>query len=88
VARYRTKDETDLVWNRIRRKITRDIDYQLMNVREEMLNVALSAAWGDFTEAIGTGKLIEIEDRYSTYVEGIVKDALEKRPIDAGVAAG
>ena len=42
MARYRNKDETDLVWNRTRRRITRDLDTKIQDFREELLN----EVWG------------------------------------------
>ena len=48
MARYRQKDETDLVWNRVRRQITRELDTVIMNKREEALNVLLSNAWDEY----------------------------------------
>ena len=38
MARYRGKDETDMIWNRIRRQITRSLDTHIQNNREEVLN--------------------------------------------------
>ena len=52
MARFRTKDETDLTWNRIRRQVTRDIDTRILNFREELLNEALTAAWERYADAI------------------------------------
>lgn len=74
MARYREKDETDLVWNRIRRQITRDLDTEIQNRREEVLNTLLSAAWDDYVKAIGTGELREVEARYSSLVKAIVQE--------------
>ena len=55
MARYRNKDEVDLTWNRIRRRLTRELDTEIQNAREAALNQLLSKAWDDYTEAIGTG---------------------------------
>ena len=77
MARYRQKDETDLTWNRIRRQITRDLDTEIQNRREEALNGLLSAAWEDYTKAIGTGQLIEVEAKYQNLVSEIVKDVVQ-----------
>lgn len=77
MARYRQKDETDLTWNRIRRQITRDLDTEIQNRREEALNNLLSAAWEDYTKAIATGELLEVEGKYKTLVAEIVKDVMQ-----------
>jgi hypothetical protein len=45
LARYRSKDEIDLTWNRIRRRATRELDTQIADVREELLNRLLSKLW-------------------------------------------
>jgi hypothetical protein len=51
VARYREKDETDLRWNRIRRRLTRELDTQIADWREDALNKLLSDAWEKYAEA-------------------------------------
>jgi hypothetical protein len=76
VARYREKDETDLVWNRIRRQITRDLDTEIQNAREDVLNGLLSHAWDDYVKAIGTGELREVEARYTSLVKAIVSEKI------------
>lgn len=86
MARYREKDETDLVWNRIRRKLTRDLDTEIQNRREEVLNTLLSTAWDDYVKAIGSGELREVEDKYSSLVKRIVDENIV-RPELAEIAA-
>lgn len=78
MARYRHKDETDLVWNAIRREITVEIDKVIRNERERILNDALTKAWDEFATAIGEGKVPEVESKYSRFAASIVKDALPK----------
>lgn len=78
MARYRTKDETDLAWNKIRRRITAEVDLEVRNVREEILNVALGKAWNDYAEALGEGKIPEVEGRYSELVRSILNDSVPK----------
>ena len=88
MARYRQKDETDLVWNRIRRQVTRDLDTEIANRREEVLNELLSGAWEDYTKAIASGQLIEVEAKYSNLISEIVKDIVQPRElVSAGVEA-
>lgn len=89
IARYREKDETDLVWNRIRRQITRDLDTEIQNRREDVLNVLLTGAWEDYTKAIATGQLVEIEAKYTRLISEIVKDIVTPRELPhADVASG
>lgn len=88
MARYRQKDETDLVWNRIRRQITRDLDTEIANRREEVLNNLLWGAWEDYTKAIQTGHLIEVEAKYQSLISEIVGDIVQPKEIArAGVEA-
>jgi hypothetical protein len=76
MARYRSKDETDLAWNRIRRSLTREIDTELQNRREEALNTLLTKAWTDYVEAVGQGTVPEVESRYTKLVSAVVKDVV------------
>lgn len=76
MARYRSKDETDLAWNRIRRHITRELDTEIANAREAALNKLLSKAWDEYTEALGEGKVPEIESKYTGLVTAIVSDVV------------
>lgn len=89
MARYREKDETDLAWNRIRRRITRELDTEIANKREEALNALLSKAWDDYTQALGEGKVPEVESRYTNLVTAIVADVIpEKVPGPDGSPLG
>lgn len=78
MARYRHKDETDLAWNRIRRRITRELDTEIQNAREEALNSLLSRAWDDYAEALGEGRVPEIEGKYTRLVTTIIADVVPK----------
>lgn len=80
MARYRQKDETDLVWNRIRRQITRDLDTEIQNRREEVLNLLLSEAWNDYVKGLESGELREIEGKYKALVSAIVHDTIVMTP--------
>lgn len=81
MARYREKDDTDLAWNRIRRHITRELDTEIANRREEALNALLTKAWDEFTTALGEGTLPEIESKYSNFASAIVAEIVEAREI-------
>ncbi len=76
MARYRNKDETDLAWNRIRRRITRELDTEVQNAREEILNSLLGKAWSDYAEALGEGKVPEVETKYTRLVSSILNDTV------------
>lgn len=89
MARYRQKDETDLAWNRIRRRITRELDTEIANAREEALNTLLSKAWDEYTTALGEGKVPEIESKYTNLVTTIVADVLpEEIVVGSGTPVG
>jgi hypothetical protein len=77
VARYRSKDETDLVWNRTRRQITRDLDTKLLNFKEELLNKLLTDAWEKYVSALDTGSLVQLEDEASTWVDDLLSRQLQ-----------
>ena len=77
MARYRNKDETDLVWNRTRRRITRDLDTKIMDFREELLNKLLTDAWEKYVAALETGTLVQLEDAASGWVDSILTNQLK-----------
>jgi len=83
VSRYRSKDETDLTWNRIRRQVTRDLDTRIQNFREELLNEMLTAAWEKYVEALETGSLVQLEDEATQWVDGVMNAQL--RPAIEGM---
>jgi hypothetical protein len=68
LARYRSKDEIDLRWNRIRRRITRELDLQIADWREDALNELLGGAWEKYKAAISTGDVLELEASYTQFV--------------------
>ena len=89
MARYRNKDETDLVWNRTRRRITRDLDTKIQDFREELLNKLLTAAWEHYVEALETGSLVQLEDDASTWVKDVLEGQLApKLEANIGDVAG
>lgn len=77
MARYRHKSEEDLRWNRIRRRLTRELDIQIADWREEALNDLLHGAWERYTESLQSGEKLEIEGDYKAWVE----EALRKEVI-------
>ena len=79
MARYRSKDETDLVWNRTRRRITRDLDTKIQDFREELLDKMLTAAWEKYTAALETGSLVLLEDEAAHWVDDILAQQLRPK---------
>ena len=79
MARYREKDETDLVWNRTRRRLTRDLDTKIMDFREELLNKILTDAWTKYTQALDSGTLVQLEDEASGWVDNILTTQLQPK---------
>ena len=76
MARYRTKDQTDLTWNFIRRQVTRDLDTRIQNFREELLNDLLTQAWEKYAEALETGSLVQLEDEATRWVDEVLTTQL------------
>ena len=76
MCRYRSKDETDMTWNRIRRQVTRDLDTRIQNFREELLNEMLTAAWEKYAAALETGSLVQLEDEATQWVDGVMSAQL------------
>ena len=75
MARYRSKDDTDLRWNKIRRRITRELDTQIMDVREEALNKLLSEAWTTYVKSLESGDVLQLEAGYPEFIEKAIEDA-------------
>jgi hypothetical protein len=77
VARYRQKDEVDLRWNRIRRRITRELDLQIADWREEALNTLLSDAFRQYAKSLQTGEVLELEARYDSFVKTVLDEVID-----------
>lgn len=77
MARYRSKDEVDLRWNRIRRRITRELDLQIADWREQALNELLTGAWDQYKKALSTGDVLELEAKYASFVAGALADVID-----------
>lgn len=76
MARYRSKDEVDLRWNRIRRRITRELDLQIADWREEALNELLTGAWEQYKRSLQTGDVLELEAKYESFVKDVLDDVV------------
>lgn len=68
MARYRQKNEDDLRWNRIRRRLTRELDTRIGDYRDDKLNTILSLAWDEYAQSLETGDKLEIEADYEDWV--------------------
>lgn len=86
MARYRQKDETDLRWNRIRRRITRELDIQLADWREAALNALLSGAWEKYAASLSTGDVLELEAEYESWVAKALDEAVGVVPVGDAVS--
>lgn len=86
MARYRSKDETDLRWNRIRRRITRELDIQIADWREATLDKLLTPAWEKFREALESGDVIELEADYEAWVARALEESVTIKPVTDEVA--
>ena len=76
MAKYREKSPEDLAWNRTRRRLTRDLDTQLQDFREELLNKVLTHAFAEHVRALETGEVIHLEDDASAWVRSVVDEKL------------
>lgn len=76
MARFRTKDETDLRWNALRRRITRELDIQIADWREAALNNLLTSAWTQYAASLSAGETVELEASYETFVAKALDDAI------------
>lgn len=76
MARYRHKDSVDLAWNRIRRRLTMELDVQIKDWREDALNHLLAGAWEKYSASIGTGEVLELEAHYNTWVSKALNDSV------------
>lgn len=85
MARYRSKDSTDLRWNSIRRRITRELDLEIADWREDALNKLLGAAWEQYAEALSTGNVVELEAHYEKWVSRALNEAIGQ-PVDPDAA--
>lgn len=81
MARYRSKDEVDLQWNRVRRRITRELDVQIADWREKALNNLLGPAWEKFKEALDAGETLELESEYESFVARALDEAVSIVPV-------
>jgi hypothetical protein len=77
VARYRQKDETDLAWNRIRRRITRELDTQIADWREDALDKLLSEAWTHYAKSLESGEVLQLEAGYKEMVSTALNQAVK-----------
>jgi hypothetical protein len=77
MARYRQKDDIDLGWNNVRRRITRELDLQIAEVRERMLNDLLGAAWNQYKASLAKGEILALEPKYETFVAQVLTDAID-----------
>lgn len=78
MARYREKSPDDLRWNRIRRRLTRELDTQIADWREEALNTLLAGAFDQYVEALSTGSKMELEGDYKSWVAQALNDELKQ----------
>jgi hypothetical protein len=66
----------DLRWNRIRRRITRELDLQIADWREEALNELLGGAWTQYQKSLQTGEVLELEAKYESFVKDVLDEVV------------
>lgn len=87
MARYRDKDETDMAWNRMRRRITRELDTQIQDWREIALNTLLASAWDKYVASLNSGEVLELEPAYESWVSQALADSIAQPVIEEDAAA-
>lgn len=88
MARYREKSPEDLAWNRIRRELTRALDTEIQNRREDALNKLLGGAWDEYVSALEDGTVRELENKYQSFISGIVDDVVREPELPGGTEVG
>lgn len=80
MARYRSKDEVDLRWNAIRRRITRELDTQIAEYREQYLNDLLGRAWERYAKHLETGEVEAVQPRFEQFVATALSQVIDAEP--------
>lgn len=75
MARYRQKDEADLRWNSIRRRITRELDTQIAEIREAILNDLLTDAYNQHAASLERGDEIKLDAGYPEFIAKAIEQA-------------
>lgn len=76
MARYRSKDVTDLRWNDMRRRATAQLDLEIKAWREEALNNLLGALWEKYAAALTSGDVVELEAHYEKWVQRALDESI------------
>ena len=65
--------------------MTRDLDTRIQNLREELLNEILTAAWDTYTDELAKDKpnLVALEDQATRWVEDVLRKQLKPKAIEA-----
>ena len=79
MARYRQKTHDELVWNDIRRRMTRQLDVEIASVRERILNSLLTGAFDEYTKALESGEEIQLESHVASWVADAMDEALKPK---------
>lgn len=79
MARYRQKTHDELVWNDIRRRLTRQLDVEVAAVRERILNSLLTGAFEEYTKALESGEEIQLESHVAAWVADAMTEALKPK---------
>jgi hypothetical protein len=66
--------------------LTRELDTQIQDWREDALNKILSDAWDKYVAALATGDLLELEGEYIAFVGKALEDLLPVVVVNDAVA--
>ncbi len=71
----------EMRWSRIRRRITRELDIQIMDWREVTLDKLLSSAWDKFKIAEEQGQKIALTGDYEEWVRKALEEHVTIKPV-------
>lgn len=79
MARYREKTHDEIVWNDIRRRITRQLDTEIAAFREVILNKLLTGAFDEHLKSLETGEELTLESNIASWVQEAMEEVLAPR---------
>lgn len=80
MARYRSKDDVDMRWNQIRRRITREVDTQIADWREQYLNVLLGSAWERYAKQLESGEVEALHPQFEQFIGTALSQVIDAEP--------
>jgi hypothetical protein len=79
VARYREKTQDELVWNDLRRRLTRQLDTEISAFREMVLNKLLTGAFDEYTKSLESGQELVLESNVAAWIGDAMSQVLDPK---------